>query len=33
MKKFLPYVLVGLAVYMARDQIGKLPLISKLPTL
>ena len=32
MKKFLPYVAVALAAYMFRNQIGRLPLIDKLPS-
>ena len=32
MKKLLPYIAVGVAVYMLRNQIGRLPLVDKLPT-
>lgn len=33
MKKYLPYVVVGLVVYMARNRIAALPGISKLPAI
>ena len=32
MKKILPYLAVGVAVYIFRDQISKLPLVNKLPS-
>jgi hypothetical protein len=30
-KKYLPYVIVGLVVYMGRNRIASIPGISKLP--
>lgn len=33
MKKYLPYVVVGVVTLMAADKLRGLPLLSKLPTL
>lgn len=31
MKKYLPYILVGVAVYALRNRIGGLPIVNKIP--
>jgi hypothetical protein len=33
MKKYLPYIIAGLVGYVFHDQIAKLPLVSKIPTM
>jgi hypothetical protein len=33
MKTYVPYLIVAIVVYMLRDKIATLPLVSKIPTL